>query len=266
MTTRKSSRRRRNTSVAALIAAVLSALFYQWQSSRQAESPTSDAAQSVSKERRSSESFDFYLMAYSLHPAFCEDGNARRKDCAAWTAADNERRPIVIHGLWPENDRPGSYPRDCAGPRLDLPRELRTELGEWMPGTASGLHSHEWRKHGTCSGLDAPLYYRLSIDLVKDVNAAVGDVLRANAERRISGAELRAAANAFRPGYGDTLTFHCRNVKSSDPAKRGRPYLYEIRQCIDNDGAAGAPATLLACPSVKRRDQGCGAQFWIDGV
>jgi len=242
-----------------LIALGLSALAYQWQgsqwqNSRQGNTPAAGT------------SFDFYLMAYSLHPAFCENGNARRRECQRLTAADNARRPISIHGLWPENDRSGSYPHDCAGPRLSLSSELRAELDQWMPGTASGLQQHEWRKHGTCSGLDASRYFRLSIDFTRDVNAALGRALLAHTERQVAAAELRTAANAYRAGFGDTLTFHCQNLKGADPVKRGRPYLFEIRQCIDDDGPGGAPATLLSCSSVKRRDQGCGARFWIDGV
>lgn len=241
-----------------MVAAALSALVYQWQTNRGTEAPA--AAIQADK------SFDFYLMAYTLHPAFCEDGNARKPDCQRLTAADNSRRPLVVHGLWPENRRPGAYPRDCPGPKLTLSRALRAELDQWMPGTASGLHTHEWRKHGKCSGLDAAQYFRVSIDLARGLNDTIGSTILASTERQITGEQLRAAANARQPSLGDTLTFHRRNVRSADPAKRGRPYLIEIRQCIDNDAVGGAPGTLLACRSVERRDQGCGARFWIDGV
>jgi len=44
-----------------------------------------------------------------------------------------------------------------------------------------------------------------------------------------------------------------------------RPYLLEVRQCVDNDGPGGAPRTALACAIVKRRDQGCGTSFMIAG-
>ena len=48
-------------------------------------------------------------------------------------------------------------------------------------------------------------------------------------------------------------------------AQTRRPYLIEVRQCVDNDGPGGAPGTALACAVVKRRDQGCGASFLIAG-
>jgi hypothetical protein len=44
---------------------------------------------------------------------------------------------------------------------------------------------------------------------------------------------------------------------------RNRPYLIEVRQCIDDDGPNGAPGTLLDCATVNRRDQGCGRSFRI---
>jgi ribonuclease T2 len=289
-------------SAAAVVAALLSAVVYQWTQSSKPEAPSGErsaptvsqpaeragapaeapAATSVVRApsadapgaalrvsdnyQQPGENFDFYLMALSLHPAFCEDGNANKRDCRIASAADNARRPLVIHGLWPENRKPEAYPRDCEGPRLHLTRELRAALDEWMPGTAAGLHSHEWRKHGTCSGLDAAAYFEESIALVRRANDVLRPTLLASIDRQVSAASLRAAADAVAPGFGASITFHCRNVRSADPGKRGRPYLIEIRQCIDNDGANGAPSTPLSCTAVGRRDQGCGAQFWIDGA
>jgi ribonuclease T2 len=266
---RRRRRRKRGMSAAAVVAALLSAVLYQWTGNRGPDTPAREVEKprtATNNSAQRSESFDFYLMALSLHPAFCEDGNARKKDCQRLSAADYARRPLVIHGLWPENRQPEAYPRDCSGPRLDLSSTLRDELDEWMPGTVSGLHSHEWRKHGTCSGLDANEYFRQSIALAERANRALGKTLLASVESQVSAAELRRAADAAVPGMGATLTFHCRNPRSSDPAKRRRPYLIEVRLCVDNDGPGGAPGTPLACADVGRRDQGCGSQFWIDGV
>jgi hypothetical protein len=52
-------------------------------------------------------------------------------------------------------------------------------------------------------------------------------------------------------------------LRAAPAALRNRPYLIEVRQCIDDDGPNGAPGTLLACASVNRRDQGCGPSFRI---
>ena len=60
-------------------------------------------------------------------------------------AGPAELVPLSIHGLWPERLAPGKYPRDCAGPALQLDGGLELELAPLMPGMADGLHEHEWR-------------------------------------------------------------------------------------------------------------------------
>jgi ribonuclease I len=71
--------------------------------------------------------FDFYLMAMTVHSAFCAD-NARRRECAI-----GNPRPLVIHGLWPERMEPRTYPHDCPAPALDLDPALSLELADMMP-------------------------------------------------------------------------------------------------------------------------------------
>ncbi|HEU5134553.1 MAG TPA: hypothetical protein VFU13_05355, partial [Steroidobacteraceae bacterium] len=187
------------------------------------------------KPARTGATFDFYLMALTAHPAFCADGNARRRECRA-----GGNRPLVIHGLWPERMEPRTYPRDCPAPPLDLDAALALELAELMPGMADGLHQHEWRTHGGCSGLEDDDYYRRTLELARAVDAALGAKLTTLAGRETSAAELRDVADVFSPGLGRTLTFHCRTLR--DGASR-RPYLVEVRQCVDNDGPGGAPRT-----------------------
>jgi ribonuclease T2 len=200
--------------------------------------------------------FDFYLMAMTVHPAFCAD-NSRRQECTS-----GNHRPLVIHGLWPERMEPCTYPHDCPAPRLDLDPALSLELADFMPGMADGLHQHEWREHGGCSGLDDDDYFRDALELARRVDGALGATLTTRAGGEITAGELRDIADLFSPGLGRTLTFHCRTLRDA-PSRR--PYLMEVRQCVDNDGPRGAPGTALACAVVKRRDQGCGASFLIAG-
>jgi len=204
--------------------------------------------------------FDFYLLALTMHPAFCADGNARLPECRA-----QGPRPLVIHGLWPERVTPRTYPQDCPADALDLEASLEQELTEWMPGMAANLHEHEWRKHGGCSGLDDDEYFRRSIDLARGLDAALRAKLTTLAGRETTATELRETADLFQPGIAETFTLHCRKLRGAPPGERERPYLVEIRQCVDNDGPDGAPGTLLDCASVQRRDQGCGAAFNIAG-
>ena len=177
--------------------------------------------------------FDFYLLAMTLHPAFCADGHARKSECLTGNPV-----PLSIHGLWPEKLQPGKYPRDCPVQRLQLDALLLAEMRPLMPGMADGLHEHEWRKHGGCSNLDDDEYFQHTVVLARRLDSALREELTTMAGRETSARNLRGAAERFERGLGGTLTFHCRTLKDAPPAHRHDPYLIEIRQCIDNDGNA----------------------------
>jgi ribonuclease T2 len=204
--------------------------------------------------------FDFYLLALSVHAAFCADGHSQMSECqarAAW--------PLVLHGLWPENREPRSYPHDCAAPPLVLDPALVLELQPYMPGMAAGLHEHEWREHGSCTGLDDDVYFARALELTRGLEAALAARLTTLAGNETSAAELREAAEQFQPGIGATFTLQCRTLRNAPPNLRDRPYLVEIRQCFARDDVSGAPGAPLECEKLGRRDQGCGKSFLIAG-
>jgi len=219
---------------------------------REIENPVTRPAASRSAD------FDFYLLTMSWHAAFCADGHERRPECTSLPP-----HPLVIHGLWPERLQAGAYPHDCAAPRLDLEPALAAELEEYMPGMRANLHEHEWRKHGGCAGLDDDDYFRDALGLARTLDAALSARLTTLAGQGTSARELREIADRFRPGLGATLVFQCRTLRDAPAAQRRRPFLVEVRQCVDDDGAGGAPGTPLDCATVDRRDQGCGSNFFI---
>jgi ribonuclease T2 len=94
--------------------------------------------------------FDFYVLALSWSPSYCEAEGDRRRDqqCS---------RPFafVVHGLWPQRER--GYPADCTYAGGRLPQALIDAQLDIYP--APGLVVHEWRKHGTCSGLGPAAYF-----------------------------------------------------------------------------------------------------------
>ncbi|MEO8018964.1 MAG: hypothetical protein ABI769_14210 [Pseudomonadota bacterium] len=202
--------------------------------------------------------FDFYLMALTVHGAYCADGHDRQRECRAGV-----QRPLVIHGLWPERDEPRTYPHDCPGPPLDLDAALSLELTDLMPGVADGLHEHEWTEHGRCSGLDDDEYFSEALRLARGVDAVLSAKLTTLAGRETTVEELREVADVFHPGFGASLTFHCRTLRDVPAAHSREPYLVEVRQCVDNDGPLGGPGTPLNCGALKRRDTGCGNSFRI---
>jgi ribonuclease I len=248
------------------LAIVVIGVFVAWYQARQEPPPAPvETHERQNTGYASSESqatkFDLYLMVMTWHAAFCADGHDRASECAA-----RPPRPLVIHGLWPERLQPGTYPHDCQAPALHLDPALAAELEEYMPGMRADLHAHERRKHGACAGLDADTYFRDALGLARDLDAALTARLTTLAGRETSSEALRDYADQFRPGLGATLVFQCRTLRDAQAAKSARPFLVEVRQCIDNDGANGAPGTPLDCAGVNRRDQGCGGSFFVAGA
>jgi ribonuclease I len=258
----------------ALAIAVVAALL-SWYSSRQAHVPAHEPEvktppiREETRERRKPVApaatsrradFDFYLMVMSSHAAFCADGHGRDPECTR-----SAPRALSIHGLWPERLQAGAYPHDCAAPRLDLEPRLAADLEPYMPGMRADLHEHEWRKHGGCAGLDDDTYFAAALVRARALDAALSGELTTLAGRETSAQELRDAADRHQPGLGATLVFQCRTLRDAPAAQRRRPFLIEVRQCLDDDGADGAPGAPLNCANVDRRDQGCGRRFLIAG-
>jgi ribonuclease T2 len=99
--------------------------------------------------------FDFYVLALSWAPTFCDaavvraGGEALPAECAARAV------PFVVHGLWPEYAV--GFPEFCQQPTPRLDRNVVASMLDLMP--AAGLIFTEWDKHGTCSGLSARAYF-----------------------------------------------------------------------------------------------------------
>lgn len=98
--------------------------------------------------------FDYYVLALSWSPSFCaNEGRAKKSMQCLGT------RPFafVLHGLWPQYKT--GWPEHCktaAGPWV--PRQLINSMLDIMP--ARGLIIHQYKKHGTCSGLDPKRFFQ----------------------------------------------------------------------------------------------------------
>lgn len=271
--TRIRRRRRPAMTLAGLVAAALTAVLYQCQAPKppqsqatRAPAAATTAATPPAAAANTPGAFDFYLLDVTHESAWCDDGNARQAQCRRLDRAGVDARPLVLHGLWPENLAPGSYPSQCSAQPLRLSPALRQRLAEVMPGSLEGLDEHEWRKHGSCTGLDAETYFNESIRLAERINTALAPTLRSAAGGSTSGATLRASLKSSDPELADSVVFVCKNLRAVAPQNRRRPYLVSVRVCIDNDGPDGRPASLLRCEAVQRRDQGCGRSFFVDDL
>ncbi len=96
--------------------------------------------------------FDYYVLSLSWSPHYCALPQARDEALQC-----RERRyGFVVHGLWPQRER--DAPEFCGGAQ---PRQVKREIAEeYLPVMPSPkLIAHQWRKHGTCSGLSQEQYF-----------------------------------------------------------------------------------------------------------
>jgi ribonuclease T2 len=100
--------------------------------------------------------FSYYALVLSWSPTHC--GTAEGRDDESQCArADGRRYGFVLHGLWPQYDR--GYPESCATRSQPyVPQSVIDDMMDIMP--SKRLIIHEYRKHGTCSGLSPDAYFR----------------------------------------------------------------------------------------------------------
>jgi ribonuclease T2 len=112
--------------------------------------------------------FDYYALVMSWSPSYCAGAGAQRggydPQCSR---SDGKRFSFVLHGLWPQYT-PRGWPQDCATrSRPFVPRPVINSMLDIMP--SDRLIIHEYKKHGTCSGLEPGQYYDLSRKLFTSV-------------------------------------------------------------------------------------------------
>jgi ribonuclease T2 len=165
------------------------------------------------------------LLAVSWQNAFCETHRNKpecRRALSQNSAANNR---FTLHGLWPQPkdklycgvpsklkmlDKRGLWNRL---PEPKLSEATRKALQEVMPGVRSGLHRHEWIKHGICYGAPAEEYFKKAIKLTKKVNdSKLAMLFRNNVGKRITLQQVRFAADrSFGRGAGKRIEMRCRN-------------------------------------------------------
>lgn len=152
--------------------------------------------------------FDVYLLAQSWAPHFCCT-NAERCTTVPWAFS---AKHLSLHGLWPgftapRGEKAHTFPSACKtkAKLLDdqpLPREyvdVAPAFTTWDAAqhraTLGDLARHEWRKHGTCSGLGPAEYFA---EALRAMSLLPGDrgtpaALSAHVGGSVSAAELRSA-------------------------------------------------------------------------
>ena len=175
--------------------------------------------------------FDFYVLALSWSPSFCEASAERGKSGRSQVQCE---RPysFVVHGLWPQYER--GFPEYCQRPSPRLDRNIMTSMLDLMP--APGLIFNEWDKHGTCSGLAARAYF----ESVRKARAAVKipeEFLQLSEQKTIAPADLEAAFIKANPGLSSSaISVTCSSRRLS-----------EVRICLSKD------MQFRSCEELDRR-------------
>jgi ribonuclease T2 len=171
--------------------------------------PARASSQAVAQTTPSApQSFDYYLLNLSWSPEFCH-GHPSDIECARHST-------FVLHGLWPQN-ADGSYPQNCSNsPGPSDP----SKYADIYPNP--GLLKHEWKTHGTCSGLSPDAFFTAARQAFQSV--AVPPTL-ANLNHQISlpPAQILALVSQSNP----TLT------QQNLALSCGNNYLTAVEVCLD---------------------------------
>ncbi len=95
--------------------------------------------------------FDFYVLALSWSPSYC--ASSIRK--SGLQCGGKRFYSFIVHGLWPQYEK--GWPSNCDTAAKKVYGKLAKSMLDIMPGY--GLIQHEWKKHGTCSGLGQDDYF-----------------------------------------------------------------------------------------------------------
>lgn len=161
--------------------------------------------------------FDYYVLALSWSPNWCAiEGDARGSDqCDA-----RHDHGWILHGLWPQYEN--GYPEYCNTVTQPPSRRMTNDMADVM-GT-SGLAWHQWKKHGTCSGLSPDAYFSLSRDAFASI-ARPGVLRRLTDPVRIAPRVIEEAFLQANPQLtADQVTITC---------KAG--HIQEARICLTHD-------------------------------
>ena len=187
--------------------------------------------------------FDFYVLSLSWSPDYCAGNADDVQQCSV-----GKELGFVLHGLWPQYNR--GYPADCS--TLKLPKDAQQKFPGLYPNTA--LYTHEWSKHGTCSGLTPEEYLTLSKSLKESIGIP---------------ADYRSPAQAFRTTPDQLIAaFTAENPQLNEEALAvqcsgsGR-FLQELRVCFSREGES------IACSAEVQKNgaKSCGrADFLVRNV
>ncbi len=164
--------------------------------------------------------FDFYVLALSWSPSFCEAAEERSPGRAPAEQCGERPYSFVVHGLWPQYEK--GFPEYCQQPPPRVDRAAVSSMLDLMPSPR--LIFNEWRKHGTCAGFSVGRYFE-EIRKARAVVKIPDEFLEAPIAREVAPAEVEEAflkANPNLSAGGISVTCDSRRVN-------------EVRVCLTKD-------------------------------
>lgn len=184
--------------------------------------------------------FDSYVVALSWSPDYCASkGGNDPQQCGS-----GRQLGFVLHGLWPQYDR--GYPQNCTTEAFNP--QMMKQFPDLYP--SSKLYTHEWTKHGTCSGLTQVQYHELSKTLKNTVR--IPDRFQKPAKPvRVTPNQFKQDFVAVNPGYSTT---------SFAPTCSGSGrFLQEVLVCHGKDGKPGTCSDEV----LRRSQKSCGKSDFL---
>ena len=193
------------------------------------------------RERNVAGEFDYYALVMSWSPTYCseKEGGDYDQQC---DRQDGRRYSFVLHGLWPQYER--GYPERCRTRKKPfVPQTVIDGMLDIMPSPR--LVIHEFKKHGTCSGLEPDAFFDLSRKLFTSVKIPAAYQLPL-AEVRTSVEEVEGQFLRANPALTpDMISISC--------GRRDR--LKEIRICFSKAGTPVACGTNEDQARLCRREE-----------
>jgi ribonuclease T2 len=186
------------------------------------EMPPRPRAAAFAEQPNGAQPFDYYLLNLSWSPEFCYS-HPNATECASHPT-------FVLHGLWPQNTD-GTYPQNCStAPGPTDP----SQYADIYPD--AGLLQHEWRTHGTCSGLAPDAFFTAARAAFQSF-AVPPTLAQLNRQISLSPAQILNLVTQSNPKIpSSSLALSC-----------GNNYLTAIEVCLNKTGQPTPCGPIRSC-------------------
>jgi ribonuclease T2 len=157
------------------------------------------------------------MLVLSYAPDYCAQPGS---DLDPRECGTGRRVGYVVHGLWPQGET-SRGPENC-GSASPVGQSLVQAMLHYFP--TESLIQHEWKSHGTCSGLNMNDYFA-AVKKVRD-SVNIPEPLTPAAQQSISRADIETKIASANPSFPKTaFRTSCYSDKE----------LKEIRICFNKD-------------------------------